>query len=437
MRAVPEPESHAPMSGDKYQLTNLATGKSSELPSREGSVGPDVLDIATLMKDHGVFTYDPAFMATAATASAITYIDGDAGVLLYRGYPIEQLAKHGSFLEVSYLLQKGELPSRSELAAFTRSITRHTMLNEWLLRLYRGFHHDAHPMAMVATIVASLAAFYHDTTDINDDRHREIFTHRMIAKLPTIAAAAYKHALGQPFIYPRNDLDYCANMLHMFFAVPCEPYEVDPLHAKALDLLFILHADHEQNASTSTVRLAGSTGCNPYTAMSAGVSALWGPAHGGANEAVVEMLEKIGDAGQVPAFLARVKDKAEGVRLMGFGHRVYKEGDPRAKVLKTMSQRLTKQAGCSQLYDMSAMLEERMANEKGLIPNVDFYSATVYYAMKIPPDLFTPLFAASRVSGWCAHVMEQYANNRIYRPRALYAGPTGLSWVPIAERKAL
>ncbi|HEY7739511.1 MAG TPA: citrate/2-methylcitrate synthase, partial [Steroidobacteraceae bacterium] len=261
MNAQLKPESMAPMSGDKYQLTNLTTGKATELPTRTGSVGPAVLDIGSLLKDHGVFTYDPGFMSTASTASTITYIDGDAGVLLYRGYPIEQLAKHSTFLEVSYLLQKGELPNAAELAAFTRSITRHTMLNEWLLRLYRGFHHNAHPMAMVATIVASLAAFYHDTTNITNDRHREIFTHRMIAKIPTIAAAAYKHALGQPFIYPRNDLDYCANMLHMFFSVPCEAYEMDALHAKALDLLFILHADHEQNASTSTVRLAGSTGC--------------------------------------------------------------------------------------------------------------------------------------------------------------------------------
>ncbi len=332
------------MPSKKYQLTDLATGRTSELAALSGTVGPDVLDISTLQKDQGLFTYDPGFMATAATSSAITYIDGDAGVLLYRGYPIEQLAEHSSFLEVSYLLQKGELPSAKELATFTHSISRHTMLNEWILRLYRGFHHDAHPMAMVATIVASLAAFYHDSTDITDDRHREIFSHRMIAKLPTIAAAAYKHALGQPFIYPRNDLDYTANMLHMFFAVPCEPYEVDSLHAKALDLLFILHADHEQNASTSTVRLAGSTGCNPYTAMSAGVSALWGPAHGGANEAVVDMLEKIGDAAHVPEFLAKVKDSKGGVRLMGFGHRVYKNFDPRATIIREMCAQGARQA---------------------------------------------------------------------------------------------
>ncbi|MGQ0383587.1 MAG: citrate synthase [Gammaproteobacteria bacterium] len=431
------------MSGDKYQLTNLTTGKSSELPSREGSVGPAVVDISALTKDHGVFTYDPAFMATAATASAITYIDGDAGMLLYRGYPIEQLAKHSSFLEVSFLLQKGELPSRAELAAFTRSITRHTMLNEWLLRLYRGFHHDAHPMAMVATIVASLAAFYHDTTDIYEDRHREIFSHRMIAKLPTIAAAAYKHALGQPFIYPRNDLDYCANMLHMFFAVPCEPYEVEPLHAKALDLLFILHADHEQNASTSTVRLAGSTGCNPYTAMSAGVSALWGPAHGGANEAVVDMLEKVGDVRSVPAFLARVKDKSEGVRLMGFGHRVYKNFDPRATIIREMAHQVLGKLGHSDnpLFELALRLEEIALKDdyfisRKLYPNVDFYSGIIYRALGIPREMFTVMFAIARTAGWVAHWSEMIGDPslKIARPRQLYTGPTRRDYLPLAKR---
>ncbi len=279
------------MSQSKFKLTNLATGQSSELETQSGTLGPQVLPIASLAKDHGVFTFDPGFMATAATESRITYIDGDEGVLLYRGYPIEQLAAHSSFLEVSYLLLYGDLPDARQLEQYKQSITRHTMLNESLQKMFSGFHHNAHPMAMVSAIVASMAAFYHDTTNIYDDRHRDIFAHRAIAKIPTIAAAAYKHALGQPFVYPRNELDYCANMLHMFFAVPCEDYQVDPLHAKALDLLFILHADHEQNASTSTVRLAGSTGCNPYAAISAGVSALWGPAHGGANEAVLEMLE--------------------------------------------------------------------------------------------------------------------------------------------------
>ena len=431
------------MSKKKYQLTNLATGKSSELNALSGSVGPDVIDISPLWKDHGAFTYDPAFMATASTASAITYIDGDAGVLLYRGYPIEQLAAHSSFLEVSYLLQKGELPSAAELAAFTRSITRHTMLNEWLLRLYRGFHHNAHPMAMVATIVASLAAFYHDTTNISDDRHREIFTHRMIAKIPTIAAAAYKHALGQPFIYPRNDLDYCANMLHMFFSVPCEAYEMDPLHAKALDLLFILHADHEQNASTSTVRLAGSTGCNPYTAMSAGVSALWGPAHGGANEAVVDMLGKIGDVSRVPEFLTRVKDKSDSVRLMGFGHRVYKNFDPRATIIREMCHQVLAKFGQAHnpLFELALRLEEIALKDeyfisRKLYPNVDFYSGIIYRALGIPREMFTVMFAIARTAGWVAHWSEMIADPtmKIARPRQLYTGPTRRDYLPVAKR---
>ena len=431
------------MASKKFTLTNQATGRSSELAVLSGTVGPDVLDITTISKDQGVFTYDPGFMATAATASAITYIDGDAGVLLYRGYPIEQLAEHSSFLEVSYLLQKGELPSAKELAAFTDSITRHTMLNEWILRLYRGFHHDAHPMAMVATIVASLAAFYHDSTDITDDRHREIFTHRMIAKLPTIAAAAYKHALGQPFIYPRNDLDYTANMLHMFFAVPCENYELDALHSKALDLLFILHADHEQNASTSTVRLAGSTGCNPYTAMSAGVSALWGPAHGGANEAVVDMLEKIGDAAHVPEFLAKVKDSKGGVRLMGFGHRVYKNFDPRATIIREMCHKVLGKLGQSDnpLFELALKLEEVALKDdyfisRKLYPNVDFYSGIIYRALGIPREMFTVMFAIARTAGWVAHWSEMISDPemKIARPRQLYTGPTRRDYVPVRKR---
>ncbi|MGE0031509.1 MAG: citrate synthase [Steroidobacteraceae bacterium] len=431
------------MSSDKYQLKNLTTGKVSELPSKPGSVGPDVVDIGSLLKDQGVFTYDPGFMATAATESRITYIDGDAGILLYRGYPIEQLAKHSNFLEVSYLLQHGELPDKAELAAFTRSITRHTMLNEWLLRFYRSFHHNAHPMAMVATIVASLAAFYHDTTNINDDRHREIFSHRMIAKIPTIAAASYKHALGQPFIYPRNDLDYTANVLNMLFSVPCEPYEVDPLHAKALDLLFILHADHEQNASTSTVRLAGSTGCNPYTAMSAGVSALWGPAHGGANEAVVDMLEKIGDVSHVPDFLARVKDKSGGVRLMGFGHRVYKNFDPRATIIREMCHQVLGKLGQSNnpLFELALRLEEIALKDdyfisRKLYPNVDFYSGIIYRALGIPREMFTVMFAIARTAGWVAHWSEMISDPtmKIARPRQLYTGPVQRDYVPVTKR---
>ncbi len=427
----------------KYQLTDLTSGRSSELEALSGSVGPDVLDISTLQKDQGLFTYDPGFRATAAASRTITYIDGDAGILLYRGYPIEQLAEHSSFLEVSYLLQKGELPSAKELAAFTHSISRHTMLNEWILRLYRGFHHDAHPMAMVATIVASLAAFYHDSTDITDDRHREIFTHRMIAKLPTIAAAAYKHALGQPFIYPRNDLDYTANMLHMFFAVPCEPYELDSLHSKALDLLFILHADHEQNASTSTVRLAGSTGCNPYTAMSAGVSALWGPAHGGANEAVVDMLEKIGDASRVPEFLSKVKDSKGGVRLMGFGHRVYKNFDPRATIIREMCHKVLAKLGQSDnpLFELALKLEEVALKDeyfvsRKLYPNVDFYSGIIYRALGIPREMFTVMFAIARTAGWVAHWSEMIADPqmKIARPRQLYTGATRRDYVPVRKR---
>ena len=430
------------MTSKKYQLTNEATGRSTELVALAGSVGPDALDISNLLKDQGIFTYDPGFMATAATASAITYIDGDAGVLLYRGYPIEQLAEHSNFLEVTYLLQKGELPDRRELEAFTNSITRHTMLNEWILRLYRGFHHDAHPMAMVATIVASLAAFYHDSTDINDDRHREIFSHRIVAKLPTIAAAAYKHALGQPFIYPRNDLDYTANMLHMFFAVPCEPYEIDPLFAKALDLLFILHADHEQNASTSTVRLAGSTGCNPYTAMSAGVSALWGPAHGGANEAVVDMLEKIGDASHVPEFLTRVKDSKGGVRLMGFGHRVYKNYDPRATIIKRTADTVLAKLGKQDepLLKIAKELETAARSDsyfvdRKLYPNVDFYSGIIYHAMGIPTNMFTVMFAIGRLPGWIAQWKEMLEQkSKIGRPRQIYTGATKTDYVPLDAR---
>jgi citrate synthase len=431
------------MASKKFTLTDPSTGRTSELPVLSGSTGPDVLDISTLPKDQGVFTYDPGFLATAATSSAITYIDGDAGILLYRGYPIEQLAEHSNFLEVTYLLQKGELPSAKELAAFTNSITRHTMLNEWILRLYRGFHHDAHPMAMVATIVASLAAFYHDSTDITDDRHREIFSHRIVAKLPTVAAAAYKHALGQPFMYPRNDLDYTANMLHMFFAVPCEAYEVDSLHSKALDLLFILHADHEQNASTSTVRLAGSTGCNPYTAMSAGVSALWGPAHGGANEAVVDMLEKIGDVSHVPEFLSKVKDSKGGVRLMGFGHRVYKNFDPRATIIREMCHKVLGKLGQSDnpLFELALKLEEVALKDdyfisRKLYPNVDFYSGIIYRALGIPREMFTVMFAIARTAGWVAHWQEMISDPemRIARPRQLYTGPTRRDYVPVKKR---
>ncbi|MGH8259603.1 MAG: citrate synthase, partial [Steroidobacteraceae bacterium] len=320
------------MTQNTFELGDRATGKRSELPVRAGTIGPSVLDVASVYRDHEVFTFDPGFGVTASCESKITYIDGDAGVLLYRGYPVEQLAEKSTFTEVCYLVLHNELPSRRQLDAFSESIRHHTMINETLLRFFNGFHHNAHPMAMASAVVASLSDFYHDSMDIYNPRHREIFAHRIIAKMPTIAAAAHKHSVGQPFVYPRNDLDYCSNLLHMFFAVPCEPYQVDPVAAQALDLLFVLHADHEQNASTSTVRLAGSTGANPYAAISAGVSALWGPAHGGANEAVLAMLEQIGTVDNIPKYLAMAKDKTSHFRLMGFGHRVYKNFDPRAKI---------------------------------------------------------------------------------------------------------
>src|ERR1700676_2982037 len=369
----------------KYELKNLATGKTSLMNAIAGTIGPEALDISNLTKEQGIFTFDPGFMATASTESKITYIKGDACVLLYRGYPVQQLAEKSSFLEVSNLLIYGTLPSKAQLCEFQHSIMRHTMVNEQLLRFFQGFHHNAHPMAMVSAVVASMAAFYHDTTDIANARHREIFAHRIIAKLPTIAAAAYKHTLGHPFIYPRNDLHYCSNMLNMFFAVPCEAYAIDPVAAQAIELLFILHADHEQNASTSTVRLAGSTGANPYAAISAGVSALWGPAHGGANEAVLNMLDGIGTAANIGKFLARVKDKADSVRLMGFGHRVYKNFDPRAKIIREMCYRVMEKLGKpdSPLFDLALRLEDialkdEQPHSRKLPSHVDFYSRIIY-----------------------------------------------------------
>jgi citrate synthase len=427
----------------KYELKNLASGKTSVMTAVSGTIGPEALDISSLMKDQGLFTFDPGFMATASTESKITYIDGDAGVLLYRGYPVEQLAEKSSYLEVAHLLINGNLPSKSQLNAFQDSIMRHTMVNEQLLRFFQGFHHNAHPMAMVSAVVASMAAFYHDTTDIENPRHREIFAHRIIAKLPTIAAAAYKHTLGQPFVYPRNDLRYCANMLNMFFAVPCEPYAIDPVAAEALDLLFILHADHEQNASTSTVRLAGSTGANPYAAISAGVSALWGPAHGGANEAVLNMLDSIGSVANIDKFLARVKDKSDHVRLMGFGHRVYKNFDPRAKIIRGMCYRVLEKLGKTDnpLFELSLKLEEIALKDeyfvsRKLYPNVDFYSGVIYSALGIPRSMFTVMFAIARTAGWVAQWQEMVSDPhmRIGRPRQLYTGPTLRDYQSIDKR---
>ncbi len=432
------------MSDTKYQLVNLATGKKSALEARTGTMGPACLSIADLYRDHGVFTFDPGFMATAACESRITYIDGDAGVLLHRGYPIEQLATRSSFLEVAYLLNHGELPSASHLEQFDRSIRYHTMLNETLLRFFNGFHYDAHPMAMVSAVVASMAAFYHDSMDINNPRHREIFTHRILAKIPTISAAAYKHMLGQPFVYPRNDLDYCANMLHMFFSVPAEEYVVDPIAAQAIDLLFVLHADHEQNASTSTVRLAGSTGANPYAAISAGVSALWGPAHGGANEAVLLMLEEIGTVDNIQKFLDRVKDKQDNTRLMGFGHRVYKNFDPRAKIIREMCHKVLARLGRQDnpLFELALRLEEIALKDdyfigRKLYPNVDFYSGIIYSALGIPRSMFTVMFAIARTAGWVAHWQEMIGDPamKIGRPRQLYTGPVQRDYVDAEKRR--
>jgi citrate synthase len=430
-------------SGRNFELTDPANGVKTALPVRSGTIGPDVLDIANLARDQGVFTFDPGFGATASCESKITYIDGDAGVLLYRGYPVEQLAEKGNFMEVAHLLIHGELPNTKQLQAFSNNITRHTMINESLLRFFNGFHHDAHPMAMVSAVVASMSAFYHDSMDIHEPRHREIFSHRIVAKLPTIAAAAHKHSLGQPFIYPRNDLDYCTNLLHMFFAVPCESYEVDPVAAKALDLLFILHADHEQNASTSTVRLAGSTGANPYAAISAGVSALWGPAHGGANEAVLLMLEQIGTVDNIPKYLAMAKDKSSHFRLMGFGHRVYKNFDPRAKIIRETCHTVLAKLGRTDnpLFELALRLEEIALQDeyfvsRKLYPNVDFYSGIIYSALGIPRSMFTVMFAIARTAGWVAHWLEMISDPgmRISRPRQLYTGATRRDYVPVALR---
>ncbi len=431
------------MTEKSFELVDQATQHKSELPLRSGSVGPAVVDLSSLYKDLGVFTYDPGFGLTAACDSKITYIDGDAGVLLYRGYPVEQLAQKSSFMEVAYLLLLGELPNPKQLEEFTCNIRYHTMINETLLRFFNGFHHNAHPMAMVSAVVASMSAFYHDTMDIHNPRHREIFSHRIIAKIPTIAAAAHKHSLGQPFMYPRNDLDYCSNLLHMLFAVPCESYEVDPVAAEALDLLFILHADHEQNASTSTVRLAGSTGANPYAAISAGVSALWGPAHGGANEAVLAMLEQIGTVDHIPKYLAMVKDKSSHFRLMGFGHRVYKNFDPRAQIIREMCHKVLARLGRpdNPLFELALRLEEIALKDdyfvsRKLYPNVDFYSGMIYSAIGIPRSMFTVMFAIARTVGWVAHWQEMISDPtmRIGRPRQLYTGAKRRDYVDISKR---
>ena len=431
------------MTSKTFSLSDNTTGEQVELDVRSGTIGPDVIDVSSLYPQTGVFTYDPGFASTASCSSSITYIDGAKGILLYRGCPIEQLAQKSSFLEVAYLLLNGELPSQAQLEAFIHSISTHTMMNETLLRLFNGFHTDAHPMAKVAGVVGSMSSFYHDTMDIYDARQREIFSHRIIAKLPTIAAAAYKHTVGQPFMYPRNNLDYTSNLLRMFFAVPAARYEVDPLAAEALDLLFILHADHEQNCSTSTVRLAGSSGTNPYSAIASGIAALWGSAHGGANEAVLSMLEEIGSTKNIAAYVERAKDKSDPFRLMGFGHRVYKNYDPRATIIREMCHKVLKQMGQSDtpVFDLALKLEEIALKddyflEKQLYPNVDFYSGIIYRALGIPPSMYTVMFAIARSVGWVAHWQEMIVDpeTRIGRPRQLYIGTPQRDYVPIKKR---
>jgi citrate synthase len=431
------------MTEPKFELSDEISGKKTELPVLTGTIGPSVVDISSLQRDLGVFTYDPGFGATACTDSRITYVDGDAGVLLYRGYPVEQLAEKSNFMEVAYLVLHGDLPNKKQMDEFTGNIRNHTMINETLLRFFNGFHHNAHPMAMVSAVVSSMSAFYHDTMDIYNPRHREIFSHRIIAKIPTIAAAAHKHSLGQPFVYPRNELDYASNLLQMFFAVPCEPYQVDPVASQALDLLFVLHADHEQNASTSTVRLAGSTGANPYAAISAGVSALWGPTHGGANEAVLAMLEQIGTVDHIPKFLAMAKDKSSHFRLMGFGHRVYKNFDPRARIIRAMCHKVLAALGRSDnpLFELALRLEEIALKDeyfiaRKLFPNVDFYSGIIYSAIGIPRSMFTVMFAIARTVGWVAHWQEMISDPgmRIGRPRQLYTGSTRRDYLAVSER---
>ncbi|WP_049622475.1 citrate synthase [Frateuria defendens] len=424
------------------KLVDESNQRSSELPLLEPTLGPACIDIATLYKDTGHFTFDPGYGSTASTKSAITYIDGDQGVLLYRGYPIEQLAEQSSFLEVAYLLLNGELPSPKELADFDHQIAHHTMMHEAQKDFFKGFHHDAHPMAMLAASVASLSAFYHDDIDVDNPVDRKMAAVRLIAKMPTIAAACYRYSIGWPFRYPRNNLDYVNRFLHMMFEVPSEPLELSPVAAKALDLLFILHADHEQNASTSTVRLVGSTGANPYASIAAGITALWGPAHGGANEAVLKMLEEIGTPDKVESAVRRAKDKNDSFRLMGFGHRVYKNFDPRAKIIREMTHKVLNELGVNDpLLDVAVKLEEAALKdeyfvERKLYPNVDFYSGIIYKALGIPTEMFTVMFAIARTAGWIAHWIEQHETpgSRIGRPRQLYVGSPVRDYVPAGKR---
>ena len=424
------------------QVTLNAGDKSVVLPVLKPTLGNDCIDISRLPRETGLFTYDSGFTATASCKSAITYIDGDNGVLLYRGYPIEQLAQHSSFLEVSYLLMNGELPTKQEFAKFEHEVTHHTMMHESLKNFLHGFHYDAHPMAMLSGTVASLSAFYHDTLDLEDPEQRRLAAIRLLAKMPTLAAAAYRYSIGWPIRYPRNNLEYVDRFLHMMFEVPSEPLELNPVVAKALDLLFILHADHEQNASTSTVRLVGSTGANPYASVAAGITALWGPAHGGANEAVLKMLEEIGTPDKVDSAVAKAKDKESGFRLMGFGHRVYKNFDPRAKIIREMCHQVLNELGVNDpLLEVAMKLEEAALQDeyfiqRKLYPNVDFYSGIIYKALGIPTEMFTVMFAIARTAGWVSHWLEQQVDPeaKIGRPRQIYTGYAPRDYVPTDKR---
>ena len=410
----------------------------------EGTIGPEVIDIAKLYAQTGMFTYDPGFTSTASCESKITYIDGDEGILLYRGYPIEQLAENGDFLETCYLLLYGELPTPAQKEDFDKRVTNHTMVHEQMMRFFQGFRRDAHPMAVMTGCVGALSAFYHDSTDISDPHQRMVASIRMIAKMPTLAAMAYKYPIGQPFIYPKNDLDYTTNFLRMCFAVPCEEYKPNPVLSRAMDKIFILHADHEQNASTSTVRLAGSSGANPFACIAAGIACLWGPAHGGANEAALKMLAEIGTVDRIPEFIKRSKDKNDPFRLMGFGHRVYKHYDPRAKIMQQTCHEVLKETGHQgdPLLDIAMELEKIALSdeyfiEKKLYPNVDFYSGITLKAMGFPTSMFTVLFALARTVGWIAQWKEMIEDpsQKIGRPRQLYTGSTRRDYVPIAKRK--
>ena len=423
-------------------LTDNENGSSVELPVIDGSVGPDVLDIRKLYGETGMFTFDPGYGATGSCKSGLTYIDGDKGVLLHRGYPIESLANQSDFLEVAYLLLEGELPNAEQKAEFDNAITRHTMVHEQLSIFYRGFRRDAHPMAIMCGVVGALSAFYHDSTDIQDPTQRTIASRRLIAKIPTLAAMAYKYSLGQPFNYPRNNLTYAENFLHMCFAVPAEDYDINPILASAMDKIFILHADHEQNASTSTVRLAGSSGANPFACIAAGIASLWGPAHGGANEAVLKMLNEIGHKDNIPEYVNRARDRDDPFRLFGFGHRVYKNFDPRAKVLRETCHQVLDDLGvhdpllelAMELEDMA--LRDQYFIEKKLYPNVDFYSGIILKAMGFPTSMFTVLFAVARTVGWVAQWNEMITDpmQRIGRPRQLYTGPTERPFVDLSKR---